>query len=77
MDEKQTMVRKECANDLAVSIYELAKKEGYQIDGFCLEVSIPSFIVEKDNAIRLRLISELAPFLVGLLMNLLSFYAMN
>lgn len=55
MDEKQTMVRKECANDLAVSIYELAKKEGYQIDGFCLEVSIPSFIVEKDNAIRLSM----------------------
>uniref|UniRef100_A0A7C9A9I8 tRNA pseudouridine(55) synthase n=1 Tax=Opuntia streptacantha TaxID=393608 RepID=A0A7C9A9I8_OPUST len=55
MDEKQTMVRKECANDLAASIHELARQEGYQIDGFFLEVSIPSFIVEEDNAIRLSM----------------------
>ncbi|XP_074286087.1 uncharacterized protein LOC141611451 [Silene latifolia] len=52
-DEKQSLVKKDCANDLAVLIAELARLEGHQIDDFTLEVSIPPIIVEKDNAKRL------------------------
>ncbi|KAL9238118.1 hypothetical protein vseg_012588 [Gypsophila vaccaria] len=55
IDEKQNLVKKDCAKDLAESIAELAKLEGHQVDGFTLEVSIPPIIMENDSAQRLVL----------------------
>ncbi|KAH9622582.1 hypothetical protein KSS87_001769 [Heliosperma pusillum] len=52
-DEKQSLVKKDCANDLAVLIAELAREEGHKVDDFTLEVSIPPIIAENDNAKRL------------------------
>ncbi|XVF35880.1 hypothetical protein REPUB_Repub19eG0009400 [Reevesia pubescens] len=47
-DDKETLVKKECANDMALTIAELVKQEGHQIDGFSLEVSLPSLILENE-----------------------------
>ncbi|KAK9740095.1 hypothetical protein RND81_03G010700 [Saponaria officinalis] len=55
IDEKQNRVKKDCANDFALLIAELAKQEGHQVDGFILEVSIPPIILENDSAKRLFL----------------------
>ncbi|KAK4853566.1 hypothetical protein QYF36_010962 [Acer negundo] len=48
-DDKERSVKKESANDLAVTIADLVKKEGYQIDSFSLEVSLPPIISENEN----------------------------
>lgn len=50
-DEKEALVRKENANDLAQSIADLVKREGHQIDSFSLELSVPPIILEDENAI--------------------------
>lgn len=44
-------VKMENAKDLAVTISDLVKKEGYQIDSFSLEVSIPPVILENENMV--------------------------
>ncbi|KAK6939034.1 hypothetical protein RJ641_032542 [Dillenia turbinata] len=50
-DDKNMLVNKGSANEFAVSIGQLIKQEGYEIDSFSLEVSIPEIIVENDHAI--------------------------
>lgn len=50
-DDQELVVKKESANDLAISIAELIKKEGYQIDGFSLQVSIPTVILENESSV--------------------------
>ncbi|KAL2895551.1 putative tRNA pseudouridine synthase Pus10 [Bienertia sinuspersici] len=53
VDEKQALVNKGCAFDVAASICELARDEGHQVDCFSLEVSIPPIILENDDTVRL------------------------
>ncbi|GKV52590.1 hypothetical protein SLEP1_g59166 [Rubroshorea leprosula] len=50
-DDKETLMKKESANDMTESIAELARQEGHQIDGFSLEVSVPQPILENESAI--------------------------
>ncbi|XVE56237.1 hypothetical protein DITRI_Ditri03aG0222200 [Diplodiscus trichospermus] len=50
-DDKETMVKKENANDMALTIAELVKQEGHQIDGFSLEVSVPPRILENESSL--------------------------
>ncbi|OMP03014.1 hypothetical protein CCACVL1_02646 [Corchorus capsularis] len=50
-DGKETLVKKETANDLALTIADLVKQEGHQIDGFSLEVSIPPIILENESSL--------------------------
>ena len=40
------------ANDMTVAIFELVKREGYQIDSFSLEESVPPIILENEHSIR-------------------------
>lgn len=47
-DDKEMVVKKS-TNDMAVAISELVKREGYQIDSFSLEVSIPPLILENEH----------------------------
>ncbi|KAF3446860.1 hypothetical protein FNV43_RR12040 [Rhamnella rubrinervis] len=49
-DDKKLVVEKDSAKDLAISIAELVKHEGYQIEGFSLEVSLPPVIVENETS---------------------------
>ncbi|GLT31318.1 hypothetical protein SLA2020_060610 [Shorea laevis] len=49
--DKETIVKKESANDMIESIAELVKQEGHQIDSFSLEVSVPQAILENESAI--------------------------
>jgi tRNA pseudouridine synthase 10 len=50
-DDKKNHVKKESANDMAVAVSELVKREGYQIDSFSLEVSIPPIILENEHSV--------------------------
>ncbi|MBA0866039.1 hypothetical protein Goshw_017403 [Gossypium schwendimanii] len=50
-DDKETLVKMESPNDMALVIAELVKKEGHQIDGFSLEVSIPQFMLENESSL--------------------------
>ncbi|CAK7346075.1 unnamed protein product [Dovyalis caffra] len=52
-DDKELLVKRQNGNELAASVAELIKQEGHQIDSFCLEVSIPPIIFEKEQAVRL------------------------
>ncbi|KAF3970298.1 hypothetical protein CMV_005996 [Castanea mollissima] len=52
-DDKEIPVKKGNANDMAVAISELVKREGYQIDSFSLEVSVPPIILENEHSVRL------------------------
>ncbi|KAK7853723.1 putative trna pseudouridine synthase pus10 [Quercus suber] len=52
-DNKEIPVKKESANDMAIAISELVKQEGYQIDSFSLEVSVPPIILENEHSVRL------------------------
>uniref|UniRef100_A0A2N9FLI3 tRNA pseudouridine(55) synthase n=1 Tax=Fagus sylvatica TaxID=28930 RepID=A0A2N9FLI3_FAGSY len=52
-DDKKIHVKKESANDMAVAVSELVKREGYQIDSFSLEVSIPPIILENEHSVWL------------------------
>uniref|UniRef100_A0A5B7BN46 tRNA pseudouridine(55) synthase n=1 Tax=Davidia involucrata TaxID=16924 RepID=A0A5B7BN46_DAVIN len=52
-NDKEMLVREDCANDFAVSIAEVVKQEDYQIDNFSLEVSVPQSIVENEQAVWL------------------------
>ncbi|KAJ0087298.1 hypothetical protein Patl1_09452 [Pistacia atlantica] len=52
-DNKAMLVKMENAKDLAVTISDLVKKEGHQIDSFSLEVSIPPIILENENMVWL------------------------
>ncbi|KAL5557781.1 hypothetical protein UlMin_033992 [Ulmus minor] len=48
-DGKVSLVRKDSSNDFAASIVVLVKQEGYQIEDFSLEVSIPPAIQENER----------------------------
>ncbi|KAK6245633.1 hypothetical protein SCA6_008723 [Theobroma cacao] len=50
-DGEETVVKKESAKDMALSIAELVKQEGHQIDGFSLEVSVPPLILENESSL--------------------------
>ncbi|XP_022769301.1 putative tRNA pseudouridine synthase Pus10 isoform X2 [Durio zibethinus] len=50
-DDKEMVVKKESANDMALSIAELVKQEGHQIDGFSLEVSLLPLILENESSL--------------------------
>ncbi|GMI91373.1 hypothetical protein like AT1G20410 [Hibiscus trionum] len=50
-NDKETMVKMESPNDMALTIAELVKKEGHQIDGFSLEVSVPQLIMENESSL--------------------------
>lgn len=50
-DDREVLVKKACANDLAIYITKVVKQEGHQIDNFSLEVSIPSSVVENEEAV--------------------------
>ncbi|GKV43630.1 hypothetical protein SLEP1_g50894 [Rubroshorea leprosula] len=50
-DDKETLVKKESANDMTELIAEIVKQEGHQIDSFSLEVSVPQGILENESAI--------------------------
>ncbi|KAJ4962712.1 hypothetical protein NE237_022651 [Protea cynaroides] len=52
-NEKEMLVRKDSATEFAVSIAELVKQEGHQIDSFSLEVSVPPIILANERAICL------------------------
>ncbi|XP_042495230.1 tRNA pseudouridine synthase Pus10 isoform X1 [Macadamia integrifolia] len=51
--EKETLVKKYSASEFAVSIAELVKQEGHQIESFSLEVSVPPIILANERAILL------------------------
>ncbi|GLT99915.1 hypothetical protein SLE2022_173190 [Rubroshorea leprosula] len=50
-DDKETLVKKESANDMTELIAEIVKQEGHQIDSFSLEVSVPQGILDNESAI--------------------------
>ncbi|KDP36851.1 hypothetical protein JCGZ_08142 [Jatropha curcas] len=52
-DDKGITVKKNSAINLALSIAELIKREGHQIDSFSLEVSIPHIILENEQIVHL------------------------
>ncbi|XP_043714338.1 tRNA pseudouridine synthase Pus10 isoform X2 [Telopea speciosissima] len=51
--EKEMLVKKDSASEFAVSIAELVKQEGHQIESFSLEVSVPPIILANERAIWL------------------------
>ncbi|CAL5416166.1 unnamed protein product [Camellia sinensis] len=52
-DNKEMLVKRNRANDFALLIAEIVKQEGHQIDNFSLEVSIPSRVMEQEQAVWL------------------------
>ncbi|KAL6982631.1 tRNA pseudouridine(55) synthase [Sarracenia purpurea var. burkii] len=50
-DDKEMLVKKDCANDFALLITKVVKQEGHQVDNFSLEVSIPSRVMENEQAV--------------------------
>ncbi|EYU36817.1 hypothetical protein MIMGU_mgv1a003989mg [Erythranthe guttata] len=50
-DGKGVLVEKNNAGDFAATIEDAVKKEGHEIDNFCLEVSLPPIVVEKEQAV--------------------------
>lgn len=55
IDDKGNFVKCKGADDLALSISEMVRKEGHQIDSFSLEVSVPSIILENEKRVWLYL----------------------
>nr|ADN34134.1 hypothetical protein [Cucumis melo subsp. melo] len=55
IDDKGDFIKCKGVDDLAVSISEMVKKEGHQIDSFSLEVSVPSIILENEKRVWLYL----------------------
>ncbi|KAK9129336.1 hypothetical protein Sjap_009823 [Stephania japonica] len=51
--EGGVLVRRDGAHDFAVSVAEFAKRDGHDIDGFAIEISIPSIILANEHAARL------------------------
>lgn len=47
--DNKLVVEGESASELAVSISDLIRQQGFQIDSFSLEVSIPPIIQENDR----------------------------
>ncbi|KAJ9673412.1 hypothetical protein PVL29_023150 [Vitis rotundifolia] len=52
-DDEKMLVKKDSADELAVSIANLVKKEGHEFDNFSLEVSIPPVIAENEHVVLL------------------------
>lgn len=50
-DEKGILVKKDCANAFATVIAEAVMREHKQIDSFSLEVSLPSLVMENEQAV--------------------------
>lgn len=50
-DEKGTLIKKDSANEFAAVIAEAVKKDHGQIDSFSLEVSLPSLVMENEQAV--------------------------
>lgn len=50
-DDREMVVEKDGVDDMAVMIADMVKREGYKIDGFSLEVSIPPILLENDNSL--------------------------
>ena len=51
-DDKGVVVKKDNTVNLSLSIAELIKQEGHQIDSFSIEVSIPPIIRENEHIVR-------------------------
>lgn len=51
-DDKEDVVKKHSAHDMAAFIAESVKKEGHQFESFSFEISVPSVILENEEAIR-------------------------
>lgn len=49
--EDKKVVKKESANELAVYISNLIREQGFEIDSFSLEVSIPPVILENERSV--------------------------
>ncbi|GAV56700.1 hypothetical protein CFOL_v3_00242 [Cephalotus follicularis] len=54
-DDKEMLVKKDSAHDLALTIAELVKQDGHTIDSFSLEVSMPPVVLENEQAVWLQL----------------------
>ncbi|ONI32269.1 hypothetical protein PRUPE_1G357400 [Prunus persica] len=52
-EDKKLVTEKESANELAVSISSLIRQQGFEIDSFSLEVSIPPIVLENDHTVWL------------------------
>ncbi|XAR64243.1 hypothetical protein NMG60_11024510 [Bertholletia excelsa] len=52
-NDKQMLMSRDSASDFALLIAEVVNREGYQIDDFSLEVSIPSSIIENEQEVWL------------------------
>ncbi|GFS36016.1 pseudouridine synthase family protein [Actinidia rufa] len=52
-DGKEMLMKSDCANEFALLIAKVVKQEGHQIDSFSLEVSIPSRVMENEQAVWL------------------------
>ncbi|KAF7126674.1 hypothetical protein RHSIM_Rhsim11G0079600 [Rhododendron simsii] len=52
-DNGEMLVKRTCPYDFAVFITKLVKQERHQIDNFSLEVSMPSSVVENEQAVWL------------------------
>lgn len=50
-DEKEMLIKKDSANEFAAVIAESVKKEHGHIDSFSLEVSLPSLVMENEQAV--------------------------
>ncbi|BBG94774.1 Pseudouridine synthase family protein [Prunus dulcis] len=50
-EDKKLVTEKESANELAVSISSLIRQQGFEIDSFSLEVSIPPIVLENDHTV--------------------------
>lgn len=50
-DNREMLVKRACPYDFAVFITELVRQERHQIDNFSLEVSIPSSVMENEQAV--------------------------
>ncbi|GER38783.1 pseudouridine synthase family protein [Striga asiatica] len=50
-NDDKVLVKKNNANDFAAAIADVVKKEGHQVDSFSLEVSLPSAVVDNDQAV--------------------------
>lgn len=52
LDEKGTLVKKDCTNEFIEIIAEAVKQERHQVDSFSLEVSLPPVVTENEQVVR-------------------------
>lgn len=51
LDERDTLLGKDHAEDFAMAIAESVKEKGHEIPSFTLEVSLPTLITENEQVI--------------------------